>query len=215
MTCSFCNLLHIECCTITNLNFLTLIDCVLFYVTLKNLFTCMETSPFPMMGCKIYAHARLSEPLSREGSLSCHTCCGSGPPFFRSLPKDRPIQSPLTTQKECGGSILTRILTDPIQSPLTTRKGVLRTYFYPYPNRSVLGWYSIGWGWCRIESFIRGEFNGSCFTQLVHCLREVNNKATNLGVFICRLCCILLLDLQFTSFSSAMHIEIRYRCSTF
>jgi hypothetical protein len=34
--------------------------------------------------------------LSREGSLSCHTCCDTGPRFFRSHPKDRPIQSPLT-----------------------------------------------------------------------------------------------------------------------
>jgi hypothetical protein len=38
-------------------------------------------------------------PLSREGSLSCHTCCDTGPRFFRSLPKDRPIQSPFTTQE--------------------------------------------------------------------------------------------------------------------
>jgi hypothetical protein len=37
--------------------------------------------------------------LSRQGSLSCHTCCDTGPQFFRSNPKDRPIQSPLTTHK--------------------------------------------------------------------------------------------------------------------
>jgi hypothetical protein len=37
--------------------------------------------------------------LSREGSLSCHTCCDTGPRFFRFHPKDRPIQSPLTTHK--------------------------------------------------------------------------------------------------------------------
>jgi hypothetical protein len=37
-------------------------------------------------------------PLSREGSLSCHACCDTGPRFFRSHPKDRPIQSPLTTR---------------------------------------------------------------------------------------------------------------------
>jgi hypothetical protein len=29
--------------------------------------------------------------LSREGSLSYHTCCDTGPRFFRSHPKDRPI----------------------------------------------------------------------------------------------------------------------------
>jgi hypothetical protein len=38
--------------------------------------------------------------LSREGSLSCHTCCDTGPRFFRSHPKDRPIQSPLTTHED-------------------------------------------------------------------------------------------------------------------
>jgi hypothetical protein len=38
-----------------------------------------------------------SGPLSREGSLSCHTCCDTGPRFFWSRPKERPIHSPLTT----------------------------------------------------------------------------------------------------------------------
>jgi hypothetical protein len=38
-------------------------------------------------------------PLSREGSLSCHTYCDTGPRVFRSHPKNRPIQSPLTTRK--------------------------------------------------------------------------------------------------------------------
>jgi hypothetical protein len=36
-------------------------------------------------------------PLSREGSLSGHTCCDTGHRFFRSHPRDRPNQSPLTT----------------------------------------------------------------------------------------------------------------------
>jgi hypothetical protein len=54
-------------------------------------FTYMETSPLPVKGCKISAYARRSGPLSREGSLSCHTCCDTGPRFFRSHPKDRPI----------------------------------------------------------------------------------------------------------------------------
>jgi hypothetical protein len=35
--------------------------------------------------------------LSREGSLSCNTYCDTGPRFFRSHPKDRSNQSPLTT----------------------------------------------------------------------------------------------------------------------
>jgi hypothetical protein len=49
--------------------------------------------------------------LSREGSLSCHTCCDTGPRFFRSHPKDRHIQSLFKTQK-----------------------GMLRTYSNPYPH---------------------------------------------------------------------------------
>ena len=56
-------------------------------------------SPLLMRGCKIYAYARRSGPMSRKGSLSCHTSCDTGPRFFRSHPKDLPIQSPLTTNK--------------------------------------------------------------------------------------------------------------------
>jgi hypothetical protein len=41
-----------------------------------------------------------SGPLSKEGSLSCHTCCDRRPRFIRSHPKDQPIQSPLTTHEE-------------------------------------------------------------------------------------------------------------------
>ena len=95
----------------------------------------METSPLPVKGCKILAYARHSVPLSREGSLPCHTCCDTGPRFFLSHPKDHPFHSPLTTHegmwriystldphrspivlllrhtRKCGGPILTRILT--------------------------------------------------------------------------------------------------------
>jgi hypothetical protein len=74
-------------------------------------FTCMETSPLPVKGCKIYAYAWRSRPLCTKGSLSCHTCYDTGPLFFRSHPKDSPIQSPVTTQRGCAGFILTRILT--------------------------------------------------------------------------------------------------------
>jgi hypothetical protein len=56
-------------------------------------------------GCKISAFARCSGPLSREGTPA------ATPRFFRSHPKDRPIQSPLTT---C--------------------KGMRRTYSYPDPH---------------------------------------------------------------------------------
>jgi hypothetical protein len=54
-----------------------------------------------------------SGPLSREGSLSCHTCCDTGPWFFRSHPKVRPILS-----------------------PFTTHKGMWRIYSYPDPHES-------------------------------------------------------------------------------
>jgi hypothetical protein len=33
------------------------------------------------------------------GTLSCHTCCDTGPRFFQSHPKDCPIQLPLPTHK--------------------------------------------------------------------------------------------------------------------
>ena len=35
-------------------------------------------------------YARLLRQFSREGSLSCHTCCDTGPRFTRSHPKGRP-----------------------------------------------------------------------------------------------------------------------------
>jgi hypothetical protein len=35
----------------------------------------------------------------KVGSLSCHNCCDTGPPFFRSHPKDNFIWSPLMTPK--------------------------------------------------------------------------------------------------------------------
>jgi hypothetical protein len=46
-----------------------------------------------------------------KGSLLCHTYCDTGPRFLRSHPKDRPIQS-----------------------PLTTHKGMWRIYSYPDPH---------------------------------------------------------------------------------
>jgi hypothetical protein len=36
--------------------------------------------------------ARHPGPLSREGSLSCHTYCDNGPQFLQSHSKDHPIQ---------------------------------------------------------------------------------------------------------------------------
>ena len=51
--------------------------------------------------------ARHSGPLSREGSLSCHTCCDTGPRFFRSHSKDRSVLSPPTTRKWDAGDFST------------------------------------------------------------------------------------------------------------
>jgi hypothetical protein len=71
-------------------------------------FTCMSRSRiFHLYGDVTIAGEGLQNlglcsapgPLSREGSLSCHTCCNTGPRFFRSHPNDRPIQSPLTTHE--------------------------------------------------------------------------------------------------------------------
>jgi hypothetical protein len=44
-------------------------------------------------------YARRSGPLSGEGSSPCHTYCDTESRFFRSHPKDRPIQSPLTIDR--------------------------------------------------------------------------------------------------------------------
>jgi hypothetical protein len=77
----------------------------------QEFFTYMVTSPLP-------AYARRWRPLSREGSLSCHTYCDTGPRFFRSHPKDHPIQS-----------------------PLTTRMGMRRTYSNPDPHGMVYNMY--------------------------------------------------------------------------
>jgi hypothetical protein len=78
-----------------------LVDWLIIYVfrPAQEFLTYTETSPLPVKGCKILPYARGSGPLSREGSLSCHTCCDTGTRFFRPHPKNRPIQSPLTTQE--------------------------------------------------------------------------------------------------------------------
>jgi hypothetical protein len=112
----------------------------------------METSPLPVRGCKTYT--RRSGPLSREGSLSCHTCCDTGSRFFRSHLKDRPIQSPLTTHKGCGESILTQILTGPIQSLLTIHKGVWRYYSNEDPHGNGLKLNIFPNLWCVSFSYV-------------------------------------------------------------
>jgi hypothetical protein len=84
-----------------------------FYVPLKNIFTLTRSHHCRCQkGCKIYAYARCSGPLNREGSLSCHTCCDTGPRFFWSHPKDCPISVRFLRHiRGCGGPTLTRILT--------------------------------------------------------------------------------------------------------
>jgi hypothetical protein len=69
-----------------------LIDYLLFYVPLKIFFTYMETSQLPVKG-QIQAYAR------EGGIFIVPHRLWHGPLFFRSHPKDRPIQSPLTTHK--------------------------------------------------------------------------------------------------------------------
>jgi hypothetical protein len=54
---------------------------------------------FTITGEELQNLGQCSGPLSREGSLSYHTCCDMGPRFFQSHPKDLPIWSPLTTHK--------------------------------------------------------------------------------------------------------------------
>jgi hypothetical protein len=70
-----------------------LIDYILFYVPLKIFHLYGDVT---IAGERL--HARRSGPLSMVGSLSCHSYCDTGPRFFRSHPKDRPFQSPLTTR---------------------------------------------------------------------------------------------------------------------
>jgi hypothetical protein len=78
----------------------------------QEFFTYMETTPLQVKGCKMYVYAWRSWPLSREESLSCHTCCDTGPRFFRSHPKDyNKFSRLLRHTRRCGGSILTRIFT--------------------------------------------------------------------------------------------------------
>jgi hypothetical protein len=89
-----------------------LIDYLPFYVPLKNFSLVFGDVTIAGEGLQNLGPCSVLGPLSREGSLSCHTCCDTGPQFFRSHPKVHPIQSPLATRMGMrGGPILTRILT--------------------------------------------------------------------------------------------------------
>jgi hypothetical protein len=81
----------VNCFEVTSCIETWLIDCLLFYVPLKNISLIWRRHHYWWR-----AYARRSGPLSRERSLSCHTCCDTGP---RSFWKNRHIQSPFTTHK--------------------------------------------------------------------------------------------------------------------
>jgi hypothetical protein len=70
-----------------------------------------------------------SEPLSRKGFLLCHTCCDTGPQFFR---RTTPFNCILRhTLRGCGESIQTRILTGQVEwDCLYTNRGIR----LPWPN---------------------------------------------------------------------------------
>jgi hypothetical protein len=70
----------------------------MFHVPLKN-FHLYGDVTITSEGLQNLGLCSTLRPFSREGSLSCHTCCDTGPRFFRSHPKDRTIQLPLTTHK--------------------------------------------------------------------------------------------------------------------
>jgi hypothetical protein len=88
----------------------------------------METSPLPVKGLQnLGLYARRSEPLSKEGSLSCHTCCDTGPLFFQSHSKDRRL---LRHTRGCGESIPSWILT----GLLSAKKLELESFLKWWPH---------------------------------------------------------------------------------
>jgi hypothetical protein len=70
-----------------------------------------------------------SGPLSREGSLSCHTCCEMELRFYQSHSKSWPIFLPLlNSQRDVENLFYRRFHRVPIQSPPVTCKELLRNY---------------------------------------------------------------------------------------
>jgi hypothetical protein len=76
-----------------------LIDYLLFYVPLKNFSLTWRRKHIAGEELQNFGLYLAFRAFEQGGSLSCHTCCDTGPQFFRSHRKDRPIQSPLTTHK--------------------------------------------------------------------------------------------------------------------
>jgi hypothetical protein len=103
---------------------------LLFYISRKNFSLIRRRHHYRWRAAK-YANAWRSGPLSREGSLSCHTCYDTGPRFFWSHPKDLSIQSPLTTLQG-----MWRIYSNPDHHAVASydTQGMLRTYSYPDPH---------------------------------------------------------------------------------
>jgi hypothetical protein len=57
------------------------------YSHMSNFSAIWWLSPLPVTGLQIWAYARRSGPLSREGSLSCHTYCDTGPGLYGLIRK--------------------------------------------------------------------------------------------------------------------------------
>ena len=69
-------------------------------------------------GLQILAYARHLRPLSREGSLSCHTCCDTGLGFYGLIRRTAPFSRLLRQARGYWGPILTRIPTGPFHIEL-------------------------------------------------------------------------------------------------
>jgi hypothetical protein len=81
-------------------------DVCLFFVYSRtsNFSAIWRLSPLPVTRLQILAYARRSGPLSREGSLSCHTYCDTGPRFIRSHSKDRHLRPTVGFEPPTQGS---------------------------------------------------------------------------------------------------------------
>ena len=66
-----------------------LVGCI-FYAIRKQ-FTPVGTSPLRVKGYEIWVYFWCIGPLSREGSLSCHSCSDTGPRFLRPHSKVCPF----------------------------------------------------------------------------------------------------------------------------
>ena len=83
-----------------------LINCL---STQLNYFIHIETSQSPVQGHKNHVYAWCILFLRRKGSLSCYTCCETGPWFSRSHLRDCPMGRFLQSKGFLRPSILARI----------------------------------------------------------------------------------------------------------